>query len=138
MSHPNNDNGKDKAQRENIFKIMDGIIAQLNKTKKMFIFMILTIMIIPPITFALTFELLGPPHNFHDGSPNREGFDQSFNHFRIARHVPLLISLVWLGIGIWQWVVLSKWSKKYKHYKEVQKRIDKKLDFDSTDESPNK
>jgi hypothetical protein len=49
--------------KDNIFEIMDGIIAQLNKTKKMFIIMILTIMIIPPISFAVTFALVGP--HFH-------------------------------------------------------------------------
>jgi hypothetical protein len=69
------DNNRSK---ENISQIMDGIIAQLNKTKKMFIIMILTIMIIPPIAFAVTFVLLGPPFPFHDeGSPDR--FGPSFN-----------------------------------------------------------
>jgi hypothetical protein len=33
---------------------MDGIIDQLNKTKKLFIIMLLTIMIIPPIAFMLS------------------------------------------------------------------------------------
>jgi hypothetical protein len=118
----------DNRSRENIFQIMDGIIAQLNKTKKMFIIMILTIMIIPPIAFAVTFALLGPPFPFHDGgSPDR--FRPGFNPaFGIARIVPFLISIIWLGIGIWQWFVLSKWTKKYERYKELQKKIDEKLD----------
>jgi hypothetical protein len=49
----------------------------------------------------------------------------------VGRIVPILISLIWLGIGIRQWFVLSKWSKKYERYKELQKRIDEKLDFDT-------
>ena len=48
----------------------------------------------------------------------------------VARSIPILVSLTWLGIGIWQWFVLSKWSKKYERYKELQKRIDEKLDDD--------
>ena len=52
------------SQKIVIFEIMDGIIAQLNKTKKMFIIMILTIMIIPPISFAVTFALIGPHFHF--------------------------------------------------------------------------
>ena len=47
---------------------MDGIIDQLNKTKKLFIIMLLTIMIIPPIAFMLTFMLFGFP--FHDDDHN--------------------------------------------------------------------
>ncbi len=37
---------------------MDEIIDQLNNTKRLFIAMILTVMIIPPTVFIITFELL--------------------------------------------------------------------------------
>jgi hypothetical protein len=53
----------------------------------------------------------------------------------MARIVPILISFVWLGIGIRQWFVLSKWSKKYERYKELQRRTDEKLDFDVDNEN---
>jgi hypothetical protein len=116
---------------ENLFQIMDGIISQLNKTKKMFIIMILTLLILPPISFVITFALLGPPM-FFGGGMHPEGFGPGFGHgFGIARAVPILIFLIWLGIGIRQWFVLSKWTKKYERYKELQKKIDEKLDYDS-------
>lgn len=113
------DDDDENTSRENIFQIMDGIIVQLNKTKKMFIIMILTIMIIPPITFAL----LGPPFPFHDrGPPDR--FGPGFNHaFGIARIVPFLISIIWLGIGVWQWFVLSKWSKNMSAIGNYRRRL---------------
>jgi len=38
------------------------------------------------------------------------------------------ISLIWLGIGIKQWLSLSKWDKKYQKFKERQEQVDKKLD----------
>ena len=131
----NKDNDKDNKPKDNIFEIMDGIIAQLNRTKKMFIIMILTLMIIPPIAFAVTFALLGPPLHFDTGSGG--GSPDSFGpppQIAMARTVPILVSLVWLGIGIRQWFVLSKWSKKYERYKELQKRVDEKLDYDNDDE----
>src|SRR5215467_4874491 len=111
---------------------MDGIISQLNRTKKMFIIMILTLMILPPISFVITFALFGPPMFF--GGMHPEGFGPGFRHgFVLARIVPILVFLVWLGIGIRQWFVLSKWTKKYERYKELQKKVDEKLDYD-TDE----
>jgi len=117
---------------ENLFQIMDGIISQLNKTKKMFIIMILTLLILPPISFVITFALLGPPMFFGGAGMHPEGFGPGFWHgFGLARAVPILIFLIWLGIGIRQWFVLSKWTKKYEHYKELQKKIDEKLDYDS-------
>ncbi|MGN6560522.1 MAG: hypothetical protein ACTHJ2_08360, partial [Candidatus Nitrosocosmicus sp.] len=53
----NNDKKPDK-RSENIFEIMDGIIDQLNNTKRLFIAMILTVMIIPPLVFIVAFELI--------------------------------------------------------------------------------
>ena len=38
------------------------------------------------------------------------------------------ISLIWLGIGIKQWLSISKWDKKYQKFKERQAQVDKKLD----------
>jgi len=117
---------------ENLFQIMDGIISQLNKTKKMFIIMILTLLILPPISFVITFALLGPPMFFGGAGMHPEGFGPGLWHgFGLARAVPILIFLIWLGIGIRQWFVLSKWTKKYERYKELQKKIDEKLDYDS-------
>jgi hypothetical protein len=133
----NNKDGdsNDIKPRDNIFHIMDGIIAQLNRTKKMFIIMILTLMIIPPVAFAVTFALLGPPFHFETGGrggSSPDGFGPP-PQIAVARIVPILVSLVWLGIGIRQWFVLSKWSKKYERYKELQKMVDEKLE-DVTDD----
>src|SRR5690349_16415873 len=67
---PVDKNGNDsRVDSSSIFYIMDGIIDQLNKTKKLFIIMILTVMIIPPIAFMLTFVFFGFPfHNTDDHS----------------------------------------------------------------------
>ena len=92
-------NDKDKESNENLFQIMDGIIHQLNTTKKIFIIMILTIMIIPPLSFVITFALFGPPFPFDGSRALHERFGPSpqFGHyFGIARFIPFLISLVWL------------------------------------------
>ena len=118
-----------KNHDENLFQIMDGIISQLNKTKKMFIIMILTLLILPPISFVISFALLGPPMFFGGGGGMYpQGFGPGFG---LARAVPILIFLIWLGIGIRQWFVLSKWTKKYERYKELQKKVDEKLNYDS-------
>ena len=127
---------KKEDHKENLFEVMDGIISQLNKTKKMFILMIITILILPPISFVIAFAVFGPPMFFDDGNVGmrHEGFRfgaGGFGHeFALARLVPILIFMVWLGIGIRQWFVLSKWTKRYERYKELQKKIDEKLGYD--------
>jgi len=124
------DKDTDEKSAGNIFQIMDGIISQLNKTKKMFIIMILTIMIITPVTFLISAAIFAPPFET-DQKMERDGPHHKFVPIRM---IPLIVSLVWLGIGIRQWFVLSKWTKKYDRYKELQQEIDKKLDDEEKEE----
>ena len=135
----NKNNAQDKESKENLFQIMDGIIDQLNITKKIFIIMIITIMIIPPLSFAVTFTLFGPPFPFEHSDRllhERFGPQPQYGHyFGIARFLPFLISIVWLGIGIRQWFVLSKWTRRYEHYKELQREIEQKLDYDDINDN---
>jgi hypothetical protein len=130
------DNNSNNQSTENLFKIMDGIIQQLNNTKKMFIIMIITIMIIPPLSFAITYALFGPPFSFQEKElqqqqlPSHAFVREHRPLFGFTRLIPIIISIIWLGIGIRQWFVLSKWTKKYQRYKELQSKIDEKLDYD--------
>lgn len=119
---------KDNKHGQNIFQIMDELVRQLNKTKKMFILMIVSIVVVVPGTFIVTFALAGgssfwngPPH---DGPPDGVAFG-------IARGIVIVFVLAWIVIGIRQWLVLSKWTQRYEIYKELQKKIDEKLDYDN-------
>ena len=122
---------------ENIFRAMDEIVHQLNKTKRLFILMILSFVIIVPATHAISIAVLGgesffdgdegPPFDGPPGPPDNPSF-------RVVQAVVVGTVLVWIGIGIRQWFVLSKWTKKYKQYKELQRKVDEKLDYDEDDE----
>jgi hypothetical protein len=121
---------------ENIFRITDEIVHQLNKTKKMVILMIVSIVIVLPVTHIITFALIGETVFDDDGQGgppfgNRsDGGPPDSPAFRIVQAVVIGTILFWLGIGIRQWFVLSKWTKKYKQYKQLQKKVDEKLDYD--------
>ena len=127
---------------ENIFRITDEIVHHLNQTKKMVILMIVSIVIVLPLTHIITFALIGetifsgegpPPLRFGDrsGDSGAGGGGPPDNPaFRIVQAVVIGTILFWTGIGIRQWFVLSKWTKKYKQYKQLQKKIDEKLDYD--------
>jgi hypothetical protein len=41
---------------------------------------------------------------------------------------------LFIAVGVRQGLILSKWTSEYKKYKELQKRIDEKLDFESGDQ----
>jgi hypothetical protein len=125
---------------ENIFRITDEIVHHLNQTKKMVILMIVSIVIVLPVTHIITFALIGetifsgegPPPRFDDRSDRSGGGPPDSPAFRIVQAVIVATVLFWIGMGIRQWFVFSKWTKKYKQYKDLQKKIDEKLmDYDS-------
>jgi len=125
---------------------------QLSKTKKMFMIMILTTLIIPPIALVAMTSVFDSPFNdrFDQRLENRlneqirrgqitlDEANQIKNRIidnqrgQVLLQPPQLvifaISLIWLGIGIKQWFSISKWDKKYQKFKEKQERVDKKLD----------
>jgi cell division protein FtsL len=125
---------KDDKSTQNIFQIMDQIVHQLNKTKKMFLIMIVSIIVVVPGTFIVTFALAGGSSFWNDGPPGggpRDGGPPNGFTFGIARTIVIVFVLAWIVIGIRQWFVLSKWTQRYEIYKELQKKIDEKLDYNN-------
>jgi Na+-driven multidrug efflux pump len=126
---------KDDNPAQNIFQIMDQIVHQLNRTKKMFLIMIVSVIIVVPSTFIVTFALIGGASFWNDGppegGPDDDGGPPDGSTFGIARGIVIAFLLAWIIIGIRQWFVLSKWTQRYEIYKELQKKIDEKLDYDN-------
>lgn len=113
MPEPNN--GEDESlSTENILRITDELVHQVNKTKKMILVMIVAIVVAIPVSWHVSPLLLGTPYNF-----------------RLAGVVTIFIAAAFLVIGARQWLVLSKWTSRYKVYKELQSKVDEKLDFES-------
>lgn len=123
------DSGGKEKPTENIFRIMDEIVYQLNMSKRLLIIMIVATIVVVPVTHIVTFALLGD--SFPEGDFPRDRFGPPAGaRFGISQAVVIGIVLLWIGMGIRQWLVLSKWTRKYKQYKELQKKIDEKLDYD--------
>jgi hypothetical protein len=104
---------KEGTSHENLLEILDNVIHQLDFTKKMVIIMVVSFFTVVPITAVVINSLA----------------DRDDLQFVI----PIVYSavfLLWLGVGIRQWIVFSKWTQKYRSYKELQKRLDERLDFD--------
>jgi energy-coupling factor transporter transmembrane protein EcfT len=108
------DRNKEGTTHENLLEILDNVIHQLDFTKKMVIIMVLSFIIIVPIS-AVVIGVLS--------ESNRD----------LGVAIPIIgaaVFLVWLGVGIRQWIVFSRWTQKYRLYKELQKKLDERLDFD--------
>lgn len=185
------DNNNNENTRESIFQIMDNMMIQLSQTKKMFLVMVLTILILPPIGLLMMTSVFDNP--FY---PDTEGFElhkeweensyqlrdmlleidklpqdqqaqklqetlQSAKYIELSSRMqelseefgeferdpprkekppvkPLqliifVISGIWLGIGIRQWYIFTKWDSKYKNFKQRQAELERKIDEEPED-----
>ena len=102
---------KDKVSSDNILRIADELVHQVDMTKKLVLVMIIAVIIAVPISWHVAALVKGIT-------------------FSVVGYIAVATAILFLGIGIRQWRVLSKWTRRYKSYKEMQKRVDEKLDFD--------
>ena len=182
----NNDrDGNDPSS--SIFQIMDRIMKELNKTRKVFVFMFFSMMILPVTTiiiFMYTFddpkidrgELLMNIQEFNFLSQklknqmiqlenfesldkqkelqlllNSEDYKQTINridelsqnelklvtdepknnlHKKEIRLITFILSIIWIILGIRQYIILSSWGKRYNRFKKQQEEIDTKFDLE--------
>jgi hypothetical protein len=100
---------------DNILRIADELVTQVERTKKYVLVMIIAVIVAVPVSWHVTPLFLGSPYNF-----------------RVAGIVTIFVALAFIAIGVRQWMALSKWTERYKAYKELQAKIDAKLDFEGT------
>jgi hypothetical protein len=117
------DSSRKGTAHENLPEMIDNVIRQLDFTRKIIIIMVLSFIIIVPIIAYI--GLL---------SQSTAG---------VGVYIPIIggaVFLAWLGVGIRQWIVFSKWLRKFRLYKERQKELEDLLDFEKSQEgksSPN-
>lgn len=119
MSDMSNDR-KGTTTYDSLLEILDNVIGQLNFTRKMMIIMILSFITIVPIIAILGYM-----------SQSMAG---------IGKFIPIIgsaVFLVWLAVGIRQWMVFSKWMRKYREFKILQKKVEESLDFEKNNKSNN-
>jgi hypothetical protein len=185
-SKDNNDSSSNNKDHNSIFQIMDSIMSELNKTRKVFVFMFFSMMILPVtaiIIFMSTFDeprvnrdelrvniqefnalsqkLKDQLTNLENLQPsatqeqelqsllNSEDYKKTINRIdalsenelklisseptthlykKEIRLITFILSIVWIILGIRQYLVLSNWGKRYTKFKRQQEEIDKKLD----------
>jgi hypothetical protein len=100
---------------ENILRITDELVRTVDRTKKLVIVMIVAIVVGVPLSWHVTPLLLGTPYNF-----------------RVAGIVTIVVAAAFILVGAYQWASLSRWTERYKIYKELQQKIDAELDFEGS------
>ena len=123
---------KGDERQDNLFKIIDGIVCQLERTKKIFLVLLVAVAVIPPVSLVLT-QVTSPPlpGEGHHG----DGLAGTLSFLLSTRNVPLWTSVVGIGIAVWQWFSLSWWTRRYRRYKKKRDEVERNLDREFNDDS---
>jgi uncharacterized membrane protein len=105
--------GEREVTSENILRIADELVRQVDVTKRLIIVMVVAFIVGVPLSWHVAPLLLGMPYDF-----------------RVAGVVSIAIAAVFVAVGVRQWVVFSKWTQRYKAYKELQRKVDAQLTFE--------
>ena len=123
MTNGASSSSKEGTAHENLPEMIDNIIRQMDFNRKIIIIMVLSFVIIVQIIAYIGML-----------SQSTAG---------VGKFIPIIggaVFLAWLGVGIRQWIVFSKWLRKFRLYKERQKELEDLLDFEKNDgqkSSPN-
>lgn len=152
-------NDKREKRHESFFEIVDNAMNSLNVTKKMFLFMIITVIVVPSsLLVGLTITVEPSPESakvmrqnllleqLKNGDISQEEYIVEmelvkempmfvFGNGMIIHLTILGVSLFWLAYGIKQWCVHTKWRKKYDAFKVKRREVDRMLDEEFENEN---
>ncbi len=111
--HGDRDERGEHEQPESILRITDELVSQVYRTKKLVIVMIIAVVIAIPVSWHVAPILIGSPQSFI-----------------AVGAITIILALLFIVLGIRQWMILSLWTRRYKEYKERLKKVDDELDFE--------
>ena len=179
--------GSSNNDHNSIFQIMDRIMTELNKTRKIFVFMFFSMTILPVTTIIIFMYTFDDPKidrvdlktNIQESSLltqmlknqmiqlenlppsekekelqlllNSQEYKNTVNRIdelsqnelnlisndpknnlykKEIRLVTFILSIIWIILGIRQYIILSSWGKRYHKFKKQQEEINKKFDLE--------
>lgn len=127
MDYDDNDNNnKEKLNmsRSDILSLLDDFIEQMNQIRRTLFGVSISALLLSPLAIVLSIYLIVHPSFF--------AILEIENEFGLVLSVLLsaviLISSIWLIIGIRQYLSLSSWNSRYKEYNEQKQKIDKMIE----------
>ncbi|MBI3023427.1 MAG: hypothetical protein HYY68_06840 [Thaumarchaeota archaeon] len=120
MTEPSKSEDERGISPDGILRISDELVHEVDRSKRLVLIIIAAIVVAVPVSWHLSPILLGSPYR------------------GLAGFGTIVIAIAFLAIGVRQWLVLSKWTGRYRAYKELQRKIDEKLDFEGSNDTEGK
>ncbi len=117
------DNSDIEKSRFSIIEMIDSFIDKLNKTRKALLGISVSALLLAPLAIGLSAYLITHPHFFFV----LEEYDEFGTFLVMSLCAIIIVSMVWLILGVRQYMMLKSWNAKYSSYIKRKEQIDNEI-----------
>ena len=116
--------GEKTEERASLLETIDDLIFHMNDARMLFVILSISTFIIAPIAIIVAIAFALHPALIILLLKASPVFGIIFSIFIIFT---VIVSLIWLYVGLKEYRFLSKWNERFKKYISLKERIDKEL-----------
>ena len=109
--------------RFSLVDVIEGFIDKINQIRSTLVGISISALILAPLAIGLSTYLITHPHFFFI----LEEYDEFGIYLSVALGIIIAVSIVWLILGIRQYVMLKSWNQKYTNYLKKKEQVDDKI-----------
>ncbi|MBI5697136.1 MAG: hypothetical protein HZC29_01235 [Thaumarchaeota archaeon] len=102
---------------------MEGFIDKINQIRNTLVGISISALILAPLAIGLSTYLITHPHFFFI----LEEYDEFGVYLSVVLGIIITVSIVWLILGIRQYLMLKSWNQKYTNYLKKKEQIEDKI-----------
>lgn len=109
--------------RIGLVEVIDGFIEKINKIRIALIGISVSALVLAPLAITLSVYLITHPHFFFV----LDEYDEFGLFLSISLGIVIVISMIWLVLGIKQYFMLKSWNEKYTKYVKKKDIVDDRI-----------
>jgi hypothetical protein len=109
--------------RFSLVDVIEGFIDKINQIRSTLVGISISALILAPLAIGLSTYLITHPHFFFI----LEEYDEFGVYLSVALGIIIAVSIVWLVLGMRQYVMLKSWNQKYTNYLKKKEQVDDKI-----------
>lgn len=117
------DNSDLDKSRFSMIEVIESFIEKINSIRITLLAISISGLILAPFAIGMSAYLITHPHFFFV----LDEYDEFGVFLSVSLGIVIVVSLVWLVLGIRQYLILKSWNKKYINYIRKKKEVDDEI-----------
>ena len=112
-----------KEHNQSIREVIESFVEHIQTTKKLLFGITISALILAPLAIGLSIYLIKHEHFFFI----LDEYDEFGTFLVILLVTVIIVSSIWLGLGIRQFTLLKPWNARYSSYIKKKEKLDEKI-----------